>query len=161
MAAKTRGVGCALLIVTALVSGCGAVPASTVRSSAVVASIGGEVHDGNFVFTVTRFDSDLPRIRDHVPRGDYVAVIVTVKNVGDHPEIYDGANQKLKDSASKTYSTDIVVDATLNGESSAVINPGHQVQMATVFDIPPDAVPAAVELHESALSVGAAVNLDK
>ena len=161
MVAKTRGVGCALLIVAALVSGCGTGPASSVSSSAGVSSIGREVHDGNFVFTVTRFDSGLPRIRDHIPHGDYVAVIVTVKNVGNHPEIYDGANQKLKDNAGKTYSTDILVDTTLNGESSAVINPGHQVQMATVFDVPPDAVPAAVELHDSAFSVGAAVNLDK
>ena len=161
MRGKTRGAVGGLLSVTALLSGCGSAPAATTYSSGVVASLGREVHDGSFAFTVTRFDSDLPRIRDHFPHGEYVAVIVTVKNVGNHPETYVGADQKLTDIAGKTYSSDSAVDATLNEDGiSTDINPGHQVQVVLVFDVPPGTVPALVELHDSASSTGATVNLD-
>src|ERR1700682_6437509 len=98
MKGKTRGVAGALLSVTALVSGCGG-PVSTTTSSAAVASLGREVHDGNFAFTVTRFVSHLQKIRNHIARGEYVALTVTVKNIGNHPQPYVGANQKLKDTA--------------------------------------------------------------
>jgi hypothetical protein len=126
-----------------------------------VAAVGREVHDGNLAFTVTRFDSHLQRIRDHIPHGEYVAVIMTVKNFGNRPETYRGANQKLKDIAGKAYSTDIAVDASLNDDQSPMdINPGYVVQVASVFDVPPDTVPASIELHDAASSAGATVNLD-
>jgi hypothetical protein len=151
----------ALLSATALVSGCGSAPASTTNSSAAVASLGREVHDGNLAFTVTRFDCHLPRIRDHIPQGEYVAVIITVKNVGNHPETYVVADQKLKDTTGKTYSTDNAVDATLNDDQiPPTIKPGYPVQMASVFDVPPGTLPTSVELHESASSAGATVDLD-
>ena len=155
-----RGTASALLSVTALASGCGSA-ASTTNLSAAGASLGREVHDGNFAFTVTRFDSHLPRIRDHIPQGEYVAIIMTVKNGGTHPETYVGANQKLKDTTGTTYPTDTAVDASLNDDQiPPSINPGNQLQTAAVFDLPQGAVPASVELHESASSAGATVNLD-
>src|ERR1700716_1196668 len=97
MMGTTRRTAGALLGVAGLLGGCGSAPASTTNTSAAVASIGREVHDGNFAFTVTRFDSHLPRIRHHIPNGEFVAVIMTVKNIGDHTETYVAANQKLKD----------------------------------------------------------------
>lgn len=157
---KTRGVAGALLSVTALVSGCGSAPVHTASSTDALDSLGRVVRDGDFAFTLTRFDSHLPKIRDHIAQGEYVAVIMTVKNVGNRPEPYVGANQKLKDIAGKTYPTDNAVDATLNdGQISPAINPGHQVQWASVFDVPPDTVPAAIEVYESASSAGASINL--
>jgi hypothetical protein len=157
MIRKTTCVACALVTVTAVLSGCGSAP--TTNRSAVVASLGREVHDGNFAFTVTRYDAHLPRIRDHLPHGEYVAVIMTVKNIGNRPETYNVANQKLRDIAGNTYSTDTAVDATLNKNPSE-IEPGHEAQMAAVFDVSPGTVPASVELHDSASSPGATIILD-
>jgi hypothetical protein len=161
MMGQTRGVASALLSVTALVGGCGNAPASTTNSPAAVASLGREVRDGNFAFTVTRFDSHLPRIRDHIPHGQYVAVIMTVKNLSNHPETFVGADQRLKDIAGMAYSTDTAADATLNDQIPPEIEPGYQVQLASVFDVPPDTVPESLELHDSASSAGATVNLDR
>jgi hypothetical protein len=158
MMGTTRRTAGALLSVAGLLGGCGS-PASITNTSAAVASIGREVHDGNFAFTVTRFDSHLPRIRGHIPKGEFVAVIITVKNIGGHPETYVAANQKLKDINGETYSPDEAVDATLNDQFSPDINPGYQVEMGSVFDVPPGTVPASVELHDSESSAGVAVNL--
>jgi hypothetical protein len=157
-----RAVVGALLTVPALATGCGSAPASTTSSPAATASIGREVHDGNFAFTVTRFDSNLPRIRDHVPNGEYVAVVMTVKNLGSHTETYVSGNQKLKDTAGNVYSTDNTVDAALNEDLGAFgIKSGYQAQMTEVFDVPSGVVPAFVELHDSASSPGTTVDLER
>ncbi|MCW2655563.1 MAG: Telomeric repeat-binding factor 2 [Mycobacterium sp.] len=162
MTARPHPLACVLLSGTALVSGCGPGPASTTSSSTAVPSLGHEVRDGDFAFTVTRFERGMPRIRNHTPRGQYVAVVMTVKNVGTHPETYVGANQKLKDIAGRTFTPDDTTDAAVNDDQGfADIQPGSQIQVAAVFDVPPDTVPASVELHGSPSSTGATVNLDR
>jgi hypothetical protein len=144
----------------ALLSGCGG-PTGSTQSSQTSASLGREVHDGAFAFTVTRFASHLHRVDDHIAQGLFVALIVTVKNVGNDPRTYVGANQKLKDIAGKTYPNDAVVEAAVNDDQSlSNIKPGSQIQVESVFDVPPGTAVASVELHDSALSPGVIVTLD-
>jgi hypothetical protein len=71
------------------------------------------------------------------------------------------ANQKLKDITGKAYSTDNAVDAALNDQFDRDINPGYQVEIGSVFDVQPGTVPALVERHDSASSLGASVDLDR
>jgi hypothetical protein len=150
----------ALVGVMASLSGCSGT-ASTTGAPVTSAALGREVQDGTFAFTVTRFASHLNRVDDHTAQGQFVAVIMTVKNVGNDPQTYVGANQKLTDVAGNVYSSDGVVEAAVNDDQSLVnIKPGTQIQVESVFDVPPGTAPASVELHDSALSAGAIVHLD-
>jgi hypothetical protein len=105
----------ALLIVSATVSGCrGLATSTTASSSSAAASVGQEVRDGKFAFTVTKVDADHRKsIGDQTAQGEFVVLTLTVKNIGNEPQTYSGANQKLKDAAGKTDSNDDMVQASL------------------------------------------------
>lgn len=132
--------------------------------------IGDAVRDGKFEFTVKSIqcgksevvspDSDALR---KSAQGQYCVLAMTVKNIGSQQQGFFATNQKLLDAQSKQYTADDV--ATLyNSPSSqqnswAQINPGNSVDATIVFDIPKDVTPTTAELHDSAFSGGAKVNL--
>ncbi|MBV9089971.1 MAG: DUF4352 domain-containing protein [Mycobacteriaceae bacterium] len=146
---------------TVTIAPSGSPPADTTNGAAAV-GIGQEARDGAFVFTVTEVR---PLSGDMAGKG--VAVLFTVKNVGNSSQTYFATDQKLMDDQGRQFSVD--TDAMVSGpmtESSrqltvlwTAINPGIQVDLATIFAMPEGAKPALMVLHESARSSGVTVNV--
>ena len=124
-------------------------PAST------AAGIGTPVRDGKFEFTVTGVEPGVTRVGDDVfgqdAQGQFLLVHVTVTNIGDKAQYFDGSSQKLTDTQGRTHSADTGAAIYLGDAQSFLnqINPGNSVQGTVVFDVPADAAPATVELHDS------------
>ena len=120
------------------------------------AGIGQEVLDGNFAFIVSHVNTS-PTFGRTPAQGVYVIVSMAVRNVGTEAQFFDMAAQTLKGSAGRQYSASFV-DPPLLGDGNN-INPGLQVSVKEVFDVPPDVRPTQIVLHESASSHGAPVKL--
>jgi hypothetical protein len=131
------------------------------------AGIGTAVRDGKFEFTVTKVQAGVatvgPEALNQKAQGQYVLVTMTVKNIGDKAQMFDASSQKLTDTAGKaTYSADSAASLYANSGGETFlkdINPGNQITGTVVFDIPAGAVPARIELHDSAFSGGVKVAL--
>ncbi|MDQ0425560.1 DUF4352 domain-containing protein [Cellulomonas iranensis] len=134
-------------------------PAST------AAGIGTPVRDGKFEFTVTGVEPGVTRVGDDVfgqdAQGLFLLVHVAVTNIGDEAQYFDGSSQKLTDTQGRTHSADTGAAIYLGDAQSFLnqINPGNSVQGTVVFDVPADAAPATVELHDSPFSGGVEVTL--
>jgi hypothetical protein len=79
-------------------------------------------------------------------------VTLTVTKHGDEPGSFFGDDQLLIDTEAAIY---LPESQSLYEE----INPGNTLTGTVVFDIPVDAVPAALELHDSKFSGGVTVDL--
>ena len=66
--------------------------------------------------------------------------------VGTEAQFFEMAAQKLKDSTGRQYSASFV-DPPLLGDGNN-INPGLQVSVKEVFDVPPDVRPTQIVLHD-------------
>lgn len=86
---------------------------------------------------------------------------MTVKNIGDKAQTFDGSDQELIDRNGSKYSADTAAGIYLDGSESFLeqINPGNVVDGVVVFDIPKGADPVRIELHDSMFSGGATVDL--
>lgn len=129
------------------------------------AGIGDPVRDGMFEFTVTGVDTGVARVGDEVPgeqaQGQFVLVQVRVENIGEEAQYFAGSAQTLVDTDGREHSADEAAALFIEGSDSLFteINPGNAVDGVVVFDIPTDAVPAVLELHDSLLSGGVTVDL--
>lgn len=129
------------------------------------ATIGTPVRDGKFEFTVTSVEPGVEHIGDGAfgvdAQGQFLLVHLTVANIGDEAQYFDGSSQKLTDTQGRTHSADGSAAIYLDDSNSFLnqINPGNTVEGIVVFDIPEDAVPASIELHDSAWSGGVSVTL--
>jgi len=130
------------------------------------AALGSEVRDGKFGFVVTNVDIGQTTVGDNEylekdAQGQFVLVRLDVTNTSDEPQTYFGQNQKLFDTQGREFSNDWEAEINVNepGSLSAEINPGNKISVTVVFDIPKDAVPASIELHDSAFSGGAKASL--
>lgn len=125
------------------------------------------VRDGKFEFVVTGVQAGLTDIGDNPylaqkAQGQFVVVSMTVKNIGTKAQGFSPSSQKLKDSQGRTFESDASAQIALGDSDVPVwdnINPGNTVQVKVVFDMPKDAVPATIELHDSMFSGGAKVSL--
>ncbi len=72
-------------------------------------------------------------------------VHVTVTNIDDQAQMFDGSSQKLVDTAGREHSADTSAAIYLGDANSFLtdINPGNSVEGTVVFDVPADAVPRA------------------
>lgn len=140
--------------------------AATPAEVETAASMNMPVRDGKFEFVVTGIETGLTTLGDNPflaedAQGQFVIVTMTVSNVSDAPKGLSPSNQKLVDDQGRTFSPD--TGAALNLDSDVSfwdeINPGNTVTMPVVFDMPVDAVPAAIELHDSMFSGGVTVSL--
>ncbi|MDA8369504.1 MAG: DUF4352 domain-containing protein [Nocardiopsaceae bacterium] len=129
------------------------------------AAMGDTVEDGSFAFTVTDVQTGVDSVGDEflseTPQGQFVIVDVTVENVGDAAQMFDGSDQKLFDADGTEYANDTEAEIYLENSESFLeeINPGNKVEAQVVFDIPADVEPASIELHDSPFSGGIAVKL--
>ncbi|MEV0684408.1 DUF4352 domain-containing protein [Nocardia sp. NPDC050378] len=141
-------------------------PAAPAPTEEGPAPAGTPVRDGKFEFTVTAVDRPVKVIGDNpylqkTAQGEYIAVHLTVTNIGDKPQSYFASNQKLFDDQGREFENDTMAGINVNDDSAMMsdINPGNSVDVVVVFDVPAGTVPASLELHDSMFSGGAQVAL--
>ncbi|WP_231955091.1 DUF4352 domain-containing protein [Occultella aeris] len=85
--------------------------------------------------------------------GQFVLVHLTVTNIGEAPQYFSDSDQQL-DAAGREFAANSAAGIWIEGNDTFVteINPGNTVAGTIVFDIPADAVPSTLELHDSFLS---------
>jgi hypothetical protein len=123
------------------------------------------VQDGKFEFTVRSVQCGQTRVGNQFlnkdAQGQFCLVALHVKNIGEEPQTLFGDNMKLFDAEGREFSPDTEA-AIYNDDSQTFIeeiNPGNEIDGQLVFDVPKDAQPARLELHDSAFSGGVTVNL--
>ncbi|MFW0796191.1 DUF4352 domain-containing protein [Gordonia sp. CPCC 205515] len=134
---------------------------------AAPAGLNTPVRDGKFEFVVTGVQPGLDTVGDNPyltekAQGQFVIVSMTVKNIGDKPQGFSPTSQKLFDDQGRSFETDTSAQIALDETDIAVwdnINPGNTVQVKLVYDMPADAQPTKIELHDSMFSGGADVAL--
>ncbi|MET7772330.1 protein kinase [Nocardia sp. NPDC005366] len=133
------------------------------ESSSGPAPAGTAVRDGKFEFAVTGVESGVDRVGLQSPRGTYLIVSLDVRNISDETKWFLPFGQKLVDSRSRAIDHDTTATAwqTLgHGQGySFEVAPGGSATTQLVFDIPADATPNHLELHDFILSGGTSVYL--
>lgn len=128
-------------------------------------AVGDTVRDGKFEFTVTKIEDGVQEIGNEFlsekAQGQFVLVHMTVENIGDEAQYFDGDSQELVDTEGRTHSADTAAAIYLDDSNSFLneINPGNAVDGIVVFDLPKQATPASLELHDSMFSGGVQVAL--
>ena len=131
------------------------------------APAGTKVRDGKFEFLVESVKSggavagDNPFFQKQA-QGEWVVVTVKVTNTSDAPQGFTPSAQKLIDTQGREFETDSTAQIALGGSDVPVwdkINPGNTADVKLVYDMPTDAVPAVLELHDSMFSGGARVQV--
>lgn len=133
------------------------------------ATLNTPVRDGKFEFVVRSVQPGLSEVGDNPflnqkAQGQFVIVTLTVQNIGDRPQGFSPSNQKLFDTEGRSFETDTSAQIALDNNDIAVwdnINPGNTVDVSLVYDMPAQAVPASIELHDSMFSGGVTVNLTR
>lgn len=126
-------------------------------------AVGDKVRDGKFEFTVTKLEDGVQEVGDEFlsekAQGQFVLVHMTVENIGDEAQYFDGSSQSLVDTKGRTHSADTEAGIYLDESNSFLneINPGNKVDGVVVFDIPENATPEVLELHDSMFSGGVEV----
>lgn len=127
--------------------------------------LGTPVRDGKFEFTVTKVDRGVRQVGGDLlgekAQGRFVLVHVTVTNIGDQAQLLDDTSQTLRDTKGREFDADSMAAMSIDGNDVFLneINPGNTVKGVLVYDMPKDAVPASIELHDSMFSGGVTVSL--
>ena len=120
----------------------------------VPAPPGSTVRDGKFEFQVLGVERGATSIDDafgpEVAKGEFFTVKLRVTNIGDDARSFSATNQKLIINGNEYEATSIMDDGWMED-----INPGLGIEASVTFDIPPGAVPSAIECHDSMFSGGA------
>jgi hypothetical protein len=137
--------------------GTGQTPASP--SASAESTPGSE--DGNLAFTLDRVERDwVDPDHTRAPQGTWVLIPVTAKNVGDSAQTFRAEDQKLKEPGGQALSPDTnTMDVEFPGHNAVTIEPGSQSLVYLLFDVPFGVLPDEIELHESAQSPGATLDL--
>ncbi|MBL7255498.1 DUF4352 domain-containing protein [Actinoplanes sp. LDG1-01] len=124
--------------------------------NAVAGEMNKAARDGSFEFTVKSMDctkSSLgPAAYPTKAQGTFCVVTLTVKNVGDKAQFFDGSSQKAFDAKGTQFSDHLEGGVAANSGSSAMIqeiNPGNQVTGKLVYDVPKGTKLTSIELHDS------------
>jgi len=126
----------------------------------VAAPAGSSVRDGKFEFKVLGVErgatsKDGGFGTTDTAKGEYFTVKLQVTNIGDEPRTLFASNQKLIINGKTYEATSHITDDGWKED----INPGLGSTTTATFDIPPGAVPTAIECHDSAFSGGALLAL--
>lgn len=128
-----------------------------------VPGIGDAVRDGNFEFTVLEVESGLSSIGDgftaEEAAGQFVVVRVSITTIGDSSQTWFDSNQALIDDQGREHSSHSATLWLDDGLVFEEINPGVTKEGVIAFDIPADAEPVQLRLHDSAFSNGVVVDL--
>lgn len=130
------------------------------------AKLGQAVRDGKFEFVAQKVDCGKTQVGTadfgEKAQGQFCLVSVSVKNISNQPQTFDGGDQKAIGSSGAKYdnSTAAETDANQGNETFLNnINPGNQVTGVLVYDIPKDATIKTLELHDSPFSGGVMVDV--
>ncbi|NMM17909.1 MAG: DUF4352 domain-containing protein [Cellulomonas sp.] len=140
-----------------------AAPAAAPAPAPAAAAVGTPVRDGKFEFTVTSIEPGVPSVGSDAfgqkAQGQFVLMHLTIKNIGDKAQYFDGSSQKAFDAQGREFSSDAGAAIYLEDSNSFLneINPGNTVTGTVVFDMPRDAAIAKLELHDSPFSGGVRV----
>jgi hypothetical protein len=121
--------------------------------------------DGQFEFVVRSVRCGLRRVGHEparqTPQGRFCLVAVSVANVGTEARDFDAGQQRLFGADGRRHSVDAAATAANGGVRllHSLINPGNRIEGTLVYDVPPRTRPARLELHDSPLSRGVAVDL--
>lgn len=127
--------------------------------------VGTPVRDGQFEFTITKVQTGVKSVGDQylgsTAQGQYVLISVTVKNIGDSSQTMFDSNQKVTDETGRSFDPDSTAELYMKNNDVWMkdVNPGNSVSGTLVYDMPKDAVPASIELHDSMFSGGVKVSL--
>lgn len=125
------------------------------------------VRDGKFEFTVKKVDCGKTKIGSSMlgtkAQGQFCLVSVKVENIGDEAQSMFGDNQLMFDKEGREFSADTEAAIYLDNAQTLweEINPGNSINGVVVFDVPKNAVPESIELHDSMFSDGVTVSLTK
>lgn len=131
------------------------------------AGLNDAVRDGKFEFTVKKVDCGKTRIGPAgfgaKAQGQFCMVNVKVENIGDEAQSMFGDNQLLFDEDGREFSADTEAAMYMDDAQTLweEINPGNSINGVVVFDVPKNAVPESIELHDSMFSDGVTVSLKK
>ncbi|MCX4098085.1 DUF4352 domain-containing protein [Nocardia sp. alder85J] len=124
------------------------------------------VRDGKFEFTVTAVQSGVSTVGDNpfmrkTAQGAYTIVSLTVKNISNVPYGFSPSDQDLFDAQNRKFGNDAAAAMNLQANTSlyADINPGNAITAQVAFDLPADAAPDHIVLHDSMFSGGTTVSL--
>jgi hypothetical protein len=127
--------------------------------------IGQPAADGDFSFVVQAIDCSLTEMGGEylgtTAQGRFCVVSLTVTNIGNSAQTFDGDNATLLNAAGQEFSADSGAAFYLEDSSSFYeeINPGNTLNSKVVFDVPAGTTPTAIELHDSMFSGGVTVAL--
>jgi hypothetical protein len=125
------------------------------------------VRDGKFEFTVKKVDCGKTKIGTSMfgakAQGQFCMVSVRVENIGDEAQSMFGENQLMFDQDGREFSADTEAAMYMDDAQTLweEINPGNSINGVVVFDVPKNAVPTSIELHDSMFSDGVTVSLTK
>ena len=133
------------------------------EAAAASPGINDPASDGMFKFVVTEVETGLSTIgegfTEEEAQGQFVVIHLSVTNVGDKAQtVYDGA-QVLIDDQGRQHETSCAAIWLDEGLWLDAITPGNSMDGILVYDIPQDAVPTSLELHDSLFSGGVTVSL--
>lgn len=124
------------------------------------------VRDGKFEFVVTNVESGLSSVGDNPylteeAQGAFTVVTMTVTNTSDKAKGLSASDQKMIDEQGREFSPNTMASIVLESNASIwdELNPGITTTMHVVYDMPVDAVPSEMKLHDSMFSRGATVSL--
>ena len=127
--------------------------------------IGQPARDGKFEFVVNRVDCGTKQIGGQYfntkAQGQFCIVDLTIKNIGNEPQSFFGANATLINAQGQQFSASSEAAIYLPNSSSLYeeINPGNTLNSKVVFDVPVGTALGQLELHDSAYSGGVKVSL--
>ena len=128
--------------------------------NAVETGLNQPARDGKFEFTVTTVKCGATSVGSDLlsekAQGQYCLVDVTVKNIGDVPQMFDGSSQKAFDAKGAELARRVAEMYANEGNATFLetINPGNQVKGRLVFDVPKNTALTEVMLHDSPFSGG-------
>lgn len=128
--------------------------------------IGTPARDGKFEFTVTEVEKDVSEVGSEYLKetadGQFVLVHITVRNIGDEAQTLVDSEQELTDADGRSFTADSSASISLEDNDVWMneINPGNTVKGTLVYDMPSDAEPAEITLHDSMFSDGVTVSLE-
>ncbi|TQM26355.1 DUF4352 domain-containing protein [Nocardia bhagyanarayanae] len=130
----------------------------------VIAPAGSPVRDGKFEFQVTRVDPPVAKVGtgmfEQKARSEFVVIHIDITNVGDEPRSYFDSNQTLIDDQGREFANNSSAARALDSDTVEYdLNPGLEISVALVFDVPVGTIPTTLQLHDSLFSGGAKVAL--
>lgn len=122
------------------------------------AQAGSTVRDGKFEFQVLGVERGATSLDDvfgpEKAKGEFFTVKLRVTNIGDDARSFSATSQKLIINGNEYEATSFMDNGWMED-----INPGLGIETQATFDVPPGAVPSAIECHDSMFSGGALLAL--